>query len=333
MNRKLRWGILSTSSIAQSAVMPGIHQSERGEIVAIASRDADKAADVAVEFNIQRSYGTYEELLADENVDAVYIPLPNHLHKEWTIAAAKAGKHILCEKPVALNADEAAEMVDVCQREGVIFAEAFMYRYHPKHARVKEIIASGEIGEIRALHANFTCNNSEDLENVRYKKAMGGGSIYDVGCYPISMARMILGHEPTAATVHAFFSPEHDDVDMMASGMLEFPGSIALTFDCGLWAFSRCYYEVLGTKGSIELPNAFGWERTNEPPQILVHTSEGSREERGGVMNSFSLEADAFADAVLDGIPLPYSPEDAVNNMKVIDACLHSARTSLRVKL
>lgn len=331
MSQKLRWGILSTASIAKSAFIPGVQNSERGEIAAIASRQVDKAAETASEYHIPKYYGSYEQLLNDSELDAVYIPLPNHLHKEWTIAAARAGKHVLCEKPAALHAEDARTMMEECARSGVIFAEGFMYRHHPKHEAVRKIIASGEIGKIRAISGSFTFNRAEDTEDVRYQQEMGGGSIYDVGCYPISAARMILGEEPIAATVQAFFSEQHDGVDMMASGLVEFPNQVALTFDCGMWAYPRCRLEVLGTDGRIELPLAFGWENSEEPPQILVETNEGRREERVGVYNSFSVQADAFAAAVLDGTPFPYSPEDAVLNMKVIDACLASARSSKRV--
>lgn len=333
MSQKLRFGILSTASIARSAFIPGIQGSKHTEASAIASRDFSKAKEVAQEFHIPKPYGSYEDLLKDPDIDAVYIPLPNHLHKEWTLKAAKAGKHVLCEKPAALNAEDAAEVVEACQKAGVIYSEAFMYRYHPKHHRVKEIIESGEIGQIRAIHGSFTYNNIRNKDNVRYQKSMGGGSIYDVGCYPISAARMILGEEPLAASVHAFFSPDHDHVDIMASGVIEFPGSVGLTFDCGMWASPRCTLEILGSEGRIELPLAYGWEHSEEPAQIIIYTGDDKREERLGVFNSFSLEADALAAAVLDGTPLPYPPEDAILNMKVIDACMKSAETKAKVDI
>lgn len=333
MGKKLRIGIMGTAKIARTAMIPGILDSERCVAAAVASRNIDKAAEVAKQFGIPVYYGSYDELIQDPDIDAVYIPLPNHLHKPWSIKAIRAGKHVLCEKPAALNEVEVRQVVEAAKEHKVVFAEAFMYRYHPKHARVKELIAGGEIGEIRSIHGSFTMNHADDKHNVRYRREMGGGSIYDVGCYPISAARMICGTEPKAATVHALFSEEHDQVDMMAHGLIEFDGGLGLTFECGMWAFSKCSLEISGTKGRIELPSAFGWERMEDQAQIFVHTAEGTREEKLGAHNHFTLQADALAAAVLDGIPLPYSPEDAIYNMRVIDACLKSMRTSTRVPL
>ncbi|MDO7905703.1 Gfo/Idh/MocA family oxidoreductase [Paenibacillus sp. JX-17] len=333
MSRKLKWGILGTAEIARSAIIPAIQESEYGDVVAIASRRAEHAAEVAEQMQIPRSYGSYEELLQDEEVEAVYIPLPNHLHKEWTIKAAQAGKHVLCEKPSSLNAMDTTEMVEACNQAGVVFAEGFMYRYHPKHQRIKEIINSGEIGDIRGIHCTFTFNQADQQGNVRFNREMGGGSIYDVGVYPISAARMYLDREPEAVMVHALYSPEHGDVDMMASGLLEFPGDVTLTFDCGMWAASRSNMEILGTKGTIAMPKMFGWEKSTMVPQIFVHTGTVTREERLKGRNSFLLQVEAFSTAVLEGKPLPYDPSDAILNMKVIDACQQSARERRRVEL
>lgn len=333
MSKQIRWGILGTATIAKTAVIPALQQSQRGLVTAIASRDESRAAELAAELNIPKAYGSYDALLADEEIDAVYIPVPNHLHMEWTIRAAKAGKHILCEKPAGLNVEQVTRMIEACRDANVVFAEAFMYRYHPKHGRVKEIMNSGEIGEVRAIHANFTYNHCDDKQNVRFHKHMGGGSLYDVGVYPISAARMFLGEEPEAVTVHALFSPEYDDVDMMASGLIEFPNKVALTFDCGMWACARAEFEILGTKGRIVLPKVFGWENSDIPPQIIIHTDHVTREERVSVSNSFVLQAEAFADAVLEGKPLPFDPVDAVHNIRVIEACLESAHKRERISL
>ncbi|WP_054958278.1 Gfo/Idh/MocA family protein [Paenibacillus dakarensis] len=333
MGNKLRFGIMSTAKIARNSMIPGILNSERCEVTAIASRNMEKAAQVAEQFNIKAHYGSYEALLEDPEVDAIYIPLPNHLHKLWSIKAIRAGKHVLCEKPAALNEIDVRQMVDAAREHKVIFAEAFMYRYHPKHARVREIIECGEIGEIRSIHGSFTYNNAKDKGNVRYSREMGGGSIYDVGCYPISAARMIYRQEPRAITAYASYSDEHDGVDMMAHGLLEFDKGLAMTFECGMWTYARCSLEISGSEGRIELPIAFGWERMEDEAQaqILIHTAKGTREERLGAHNHFSLQADAMASAVLDGVPLPFSPEDAILNMRAIDACMESIRTSSRI--
>ncbi|MDO3411696.1 Gfo/Idh/MocA family oxidoreductase [Saccharibacillus sp. CPCC 101409] len=330
MARQLRWGILGTAGIAMGSLIPAIKESERGTVAAIASRSADKARRAAEQAGIPRSCGSYEELLADPEIDAVYIPLPNHLHKEWTIKAAQAGKHVLCEKPAALNAQETREMLEACERHGVLFSEAFMYRYGGKHQRLREILDSGEIGEIRAMHGVFTYCTPDDTGNVRFDRAKGGGSIYDIGVYPFSAARMIAQAEPLWASAHAFFSPEHDQVDMNASGLLGFPGGIALTFQCGMWAYNRSYFEVTGTLGRIELPYMFGWR---ENPQLVVHTDRERREEKLPCANHYALQADAFARAVFGEEPLPYGPRDALRNMRVVDACLQSAREGRRADI
>jgi len=329
--QKLRWGILGCAGIAKKAVIPGIQQSETGIVAAIASRELKKATAVAQECGIATAYGSYEELLADGNIDVIYIPLPNHLHKEWTILAAAAGKHVLCEKPCALDAAEAHLMITACEAAGVQFAEAFMYRHHTRYDQIKAVIQSGEIGEIRGIHSSFTFNNADDHTNVRYHRFMGGGSLYDVGCYPISAARYLLEEEPQAATVHALFSPGHDDVDMMASGLIEFSGGVALTFDCGMWAAFRNPLEILGTLGRIEIPSAFVTSGNNG--SFFITTAEGRREVEVAQLNQYSLQADDMAYAVWGHKPMRFASRDAELNMKVLDACLQSARERNRIQL
>ncbi|MGN8645057.1 Gfo/Idh/MocA family protein [Gracilibacillus sp. HCP3S3_G5_1] len=328
----IKWGIISTANIAQKAVIPGIKESETGEVYAIASRNLDNAKKTAMELEIPVAYGSYEQLLADSNIDAVYIPLPNHLHKEWSIKAMEQGKHVLCEKPIALNANEAQEMEATSKKAGVVLAEAFMYRYHPRYQMIEEFIQSGEIGNIRGIHGVFTFNNAAAKENVRYRKDWGGGSLYDVGVYPISAARMILKEEPQAATVHAFFSEEHDQVDMMASGLLEFDHGVALTFDCGMWADFRNQLEILGTEGRIEVPSAFVVNQ-NEQDHFYLHTSKGTQKVEVPYVNQYALQADAVGHSIQKGKTLPFPARDAVLNMKVLDACLTSAEERRRVEI
>jgi D-xylose 1-dehydrogenase (NADP+, D-xylono-1,5-lactone-forming) len=330
--KKIRWGIIGCARIAKRSVIPGIQQSETGVVAAIASRGLKKAKQTAEELNIPIAYGSYEELLADPDIDGVYIPLPNHLHKEWTIRAAEAGKHVLCEKPLAINARDAEEMVDACEKAGVVFAEAFMYRYHPRYKMIQDIIKSGEIGELRGIHGTFTFNNAKDKGNVRYNQDWGGGSLYDVGVYPISAARMLLGQEPQAATVHAFFSEEHDHVDMMASGILEFNNGVALTFDCGMWAAFRNNLEIVGTEGRIEVPSAFIVNQ-DEQDNFFVFTNDGHREVEVPRLNQYSLQADALGRSIQSGEPISFPATDAILNMKVLDACLTSARERRRVDI
>ncbi|WP_176444700.1 Gfo/Idh/MocA family protein [Paenibacillus herberti] len=332
MNRKLSWGVLGVASIARRAVIPGLLESQFNEVKALASRDVAKAKQAAEEFGIEKAYGSYEELIWDDAIDAVYIPLPNHLHREWAIRALQAGKHVLCEKPLALTAAEAEEMAAAAAASGKILAEAFMYRHHPRYDMIRSIIASGEIGDIRNIHATFTFNSSGGAGNVRFRKEWGGGSLYDIGCYPITAARLLLGQEPEAATVQALFSPEHDNVDMMASGLLEFPGNVAVKFDCGMWAASRNHLEILGIEGLIEIPSAFV-AGPDQGANFFVTSKGVRREVEVPKVNQFSLECDDFARTVLFGEPQKFTPDDSIRNMRVIDACLRSAHERIRVEL
>lgn len=317
---------MSTASIAQRSVIPGIQESERNEVVAVASRSLEKAESFAKNLNIPKAYGSYEELLNDQDIDAVYIPLPNHLHKEWTIKAAEAGKHVLCEKPIALNADEAQEMVEACEKAGVVLAEAYMYRHQSRYEDIKKRIANGDIGDVRGIHGVFTFNGAGAKENIRFKREWGGGSIYDVGCYPISAARLILDEEPTAVTAHAFFSPEHGHVDMMASGLMEFSNGVALTFDCAIWAAGRNELEILGTDGRIVLNAAFLGDQSYK---IIKHGKEEIIQDEN--INPYKLQADSFAESVLDGKPPKFSYDDIVKNMKAVHAALQSAEKQERI--
>jgi predicted dehydrogenase len=331
MAKKLRWGILGTAMIATGSVIPGIRNSETGEVVGIASRSLEKARNVANQFGIPKAYGSYDELLADSDIDAVYIPLPNHLHMEWTIRAASAGKHVLCEKPAALDADEAQRMVDACKEAGVVFAEAFMYRHHPRYAKMKDIIRSGEIGEVRAIRGVFTYNMEHDRTNIRARKKYGGGGIYDVGVYPITAARMILETEPAAVTTVVQFSPDWDDCDMMTSGLLEFPGSIGLAFECGMWGAPRDTLEIVGATGRIYVPVAFRNDLNHQ--NFFVITADGMREEHVAPLDTYTLQADNMANAIWGKAPLLYPPEDAIRNMRIVDACYLSGRERKRVTL
>lgn len=328
---RLRWGILGTAGIADRAVIPALLASETAELLGVASRDAEKAQRKAEQYSIPRSYGSYEALLADPDIEAVYIPLPNHLHKPWTIAAARAGKHILCEKPIALNAAEAQEMADACRDARVHLAEAFMYRHHPRIRRMKELIDSGEIGQLRGIHGAFSFPYSGSTDNIRFRADWGGGGLYDICVYPLSAARLVMDTEPEAATVLAQFSPAHGGVDMMAAGLVEFPGGVALTFDGGMWAASRQRLEVLGSTGRIVLEHAFLPGADND--DIHIYTADGVRKEGPFGVNAYVQQADQFARTVRGVEPPAYPAEDAVAGMKLLDACLASAQRRERVKI
>jgi len=332
MHKQLQIGIIGCAKIAVKTVMPAIVESKTSQLAAIASRNEGKAREVAQQFGIEKSYSSYEAMLEDPALDAVYIPLPNHLHREWAIRAMEAGKHVLCEKPMAITPQEAEEMVRAADKAGVKLAEAFMYRHHPRWERIRAIISSGEIGELRAIRGAFTYNGARmDRGNVRFN-SVGGGSIYDVGCYPISAARLIMGIEPVAVSVQAQFLPEFGDVDMMASGLVEFGNGISLTFDCGMLASYRNFVEIVGEDGRIELEHAF--KPTDESTHgFVVVTNEGRREERFAACNQYTLMVDDFARSIWGEQPLRFSAEDAVRNMRVTEACLRSAKERTRIML
>jgi predicted dehydrogenase len=327
--RKLRWGVLGAAKIAVQKVVPAIQRSERGEVVSLASRDLARGRQVAKELNIASVHGSYEALLADPAIDAVYIPLPNHLHARWTIAAAVAGKHVLCEKPLALSAREAQTMIDAATAAGVTLMEAFMYRFHPTWRKVRELCASGAIGEVRAVQSLFSYFN-DDPKNIRNVAEYGGGALMDIGCYPVSVARMLFGSEPTR--VHAALRRHpRFGTDMVTSALLEF-GDRHASFTCSTLAEPGQSVRVIGSKGHIDMAIPF-----TIPPDLPTHVhlvSGGSPPVVPAVTtftfepaDQYGLQADAFAAVVLDGAPFPTPPNDAVANMAVIEAIFAAARS------
>jgi predicted dehydrogenase len=319
---RIRWGVLSTANIATGKVIPGLRRSPRSEVLGIASREGGRAADVAARLGIGRAYGSYEAMLADPDIDAVYIPLPNHLHAEWTIAAARAGKHVLCEKPLALTADEAQGMIDACRDAGVLLMEAFMYRQHPSWLAVRELIASGRIGRLEAVDSWFSYFN-DDPANIRNILAVGGGALYDIGCYSVNLSRMLFGAEPVR--VHAAIRRDPAiGVDILTSGILEFATGVA-TFTCSTRTETDQRVHVYGTAGriSIEIPFNIPPDR---PTRVFLTAggdppvSPATETLTFDTADPYACEADRFADAILDGAPLPVEAEDAVSNLRVIEA-------------
>src|SRR5699024_6559802 len=276
--KKVNWGILSTAGIAQKELIPAFKRATNAEVTAIASSSGiEKAKAVADKFSIEKVYDSYEKLLDDPDVDAVYIPLPNHLHKEWVIAAAKKGKHILCEKPAAVNAAEFEEMQQVCEEQDVILMEAFMYHFHPQHERVKEIIASGEIGEVSYMRSAHTLYMKDPEMNVRVNYQAGGGSLYDIGSYAIHAIRNVLGHEPE--TVHVEAVKNTSGIDTAAYASITFADGTRATFDTSFDLADRNEYEVAGTKGRIRVPRAFRPDRNGGDGLVIVETQGVSRTE------------------------------------------------------
>jgi predicted dehydrogenase len=323
---ELRWGILSTAGIAREKVIPGIQRADRCRIVAIASRDAARATEVAREAGIPTAHSSYEALLADPNVDAVYIPLPNHLHAEWAIAAARAGKHVLCEKPLALASADAERMIEVADAEGVRLMEAFMYRLHPSWVAVRELVASGRIGRLMAVQSWFSYFN-DDPANIRNIRAFGGGALYDIGCYSVNLSRMLFGGEPTRVDASILRDPA-SGVDIVTSGMLEFADGVA-TFTCSTRAEDDQRVHVYGSDGRISIGIPFNIP-PDRPTQVFVtHGGEPPVEPATETItfptaDPYSVEATAFAAAILDGGPTPVPPQDAVANLRVIERLFRS---------
>ncbi|HWE64422.1 MAG TPA: Gfo/Idh/MocA family oxidoreductase, partial [Chloroflexota bacterium] len=255
MPDRIRWGILSTANIGLKAFIPGVAASRNGVVAAIASRDSSRAQEAAARLGIPRAHGSYEALLADPEVDAIYNPLPNSMHAEWTLKAAEAGKPILCEKPLARDAAEAAAMVEGCRAHGVLLMEAFMYRFHPQQARVRALLDEGAIGELRAVRSGFTFHlRSLDPRNVRLQRDLAGGALMDVGCYCINAMRMLFGEEPRWFSAQGDYR-EQFGVEVTMAGVLGFSDQRMATFDCGFRAMGQGWYMAVGTTGQIEVLN------------------------------------------------------------------------------
>ena len=325
----LNWGVLCTSLVGRLAVIPAIQRSANGRVLAIASRNLEKASQAAAEFDIPRAYGAYQELLDDPHVQAVYIPLPNSLHREWTVRAAAAGKQVLCEKPLALNAAEADEMIAACEGHGVQLMEAFMYRFHPRSIAVKELIESGAIGPIQLVRAAFAFLH-RDPSDYRFKPEMGGGALLDVGGYAVSAARWLIGAEPIEVQATAYYGPE-SGVDETLGGLLRFPGGEIGVVTCSFRTALRQNYEVVGRDGVIEVSLAFVPEG-EEAPLVLIRGADVETV-RFPKTDQYQLMVEHFADCVLHGRPLRFPPTEARANMRVLDALAQSARTGRLIRL
>ena len=332
MASKLNWGILGTADIGRGQVAPAIQQSRRGRVAAIASRDENKARDYATEIGIESVYRGYDALLADRDIDAVYIPLPNSLHAKWIVRSAEAGKAILCEKPLAMNAEEAARAIEICERQNVHLMEGFMYRFHPQTHRVQEVIESGEIGEVREVHAHLSVNirRDADLSNIRFQPELGGGALLDMGCYSVSIARMCFGSEPERVT-GLLRTDDTTGVDMSVAAMLEFRGGVALV-GASFEADGNGAYKVVGSRGSIEVPRGIIpglGTRAAEGLVIVCDQDSNRREEVFEPVNQYRLMVDAFAEAVLNDKASPLALHESLNNMKVLDAIASVRHTSV----
>ena len=320
---KIRWGILSTAKIAREQIVPAIQQSHNGEVVAVGSRDLATARTFARTLGIPHAYGSYEALLADPDIDAIYNPLPNDGHVPWSIRALHARKHVLVEKPMALNAAEAQTLVDAAHQTGYWLAEAFMYRFHPQHAEVQALLTAHKLGKLATINASFSyALNWAVTDNVRLSPEMGGGGLWDVGCYCVSSIRLLAGQEPDA--VSGFARIGSSGVDENFVGVLHFPDDLLAHFECGMRARDEQQYTIVGDKGRLHVDEAF---RPDDRPQtIRVMLGDQIETFPIPVVNQYTLLVEDFADAILNKRPPRFPPEEGVQNMRVLDALLLSAR-------
>jgi predicted dehydrogenase len=317
---KVRWGILGTAKIAVAKVIPAMQRSDGCEIAAIASRDLSKAKAAAGELNIPNTYGSYEELLADNSIEAIYNPLPNNLHVPWTVRAAEAGKHVLCEKPIALSAEEARTLIDVRDRTGVRIQEAFMVRTHPQWLETRRLIHSGRIGSLRSITGFFSYNNP-DPTNIRNHLELGGGALMDIGCYPITISRFMYETEPTCV-LGLIERDAATGTDTLTSAVLDFPNGHS-TFTCStrLAPYQRLIFT--GTEGRIEVLIPFN--APNDRPTRLLLDDETIE---FPICDQYEIQGTLFSRAIRENSEQPIPLEDAINNMAVIDAVFRSATTS-----
>jgi predicted dehydrogenase len=334
MSRKVKWGVLGVASIATRKVIPGMQKGECCDIAAIASRDPERAKHAAAELGISKSYGSYEALLADPEIEAVYNPLPNHLHLPWSARAAEAGKHVLCEKPIALNVTETLELMRVRDRTGVKIGEAFMVKTHPQWLRVKELAQGGAIGQLKSITTIFSYYN-RDPQNVRHKPQWGGGGLLDIGSYPITLSRWLFNEEPWRVTGVLELDPDFG-TDRLASGILEFSSGHSV-FACGTQTNYYPRMELLGTTGRLAVDIPFN-APNDRPTQITVADGMaiygGKMEiEQIPTCDQYTIQGDAFSRAIRENIAVPVPLEDALGNMKVIDAIFRASQSGRWEKL
>jgi len=326
---KVRWGVLGVAGIAVRRVIPAMQKGRLSQIVAIASRDLAKAEAAARQFGIPKAYGSYEEMLADPQIEAVYNPLPNHLHVPWSIRAAEAGKHVLCEKPIGLNAAEARRLMAARDRTGVIMGEAFMVQTHPQWVRTVELVRSGRIGRLRGAVGSFGYFLMQ-ADNVRNIREFGGGGLLDIGCYPIKVSRMVFGEEPLRVAAAMERDPGFGGVDILTSAVLQYPSGHCV-FTCGTQLVPHQSMQFVGTTGRISIDIPFN-PITDEISRLRI--DDGSDVTGAGILveefppcDQYTIQGDEFSRAIRQGGPPPVPLEDAVRNMEVIDAVFRAAET------
>lgn len=325
MTIKVKWGILSTAKIGVQKVIPAMQKGQFIQIDAIASREIGKAKEIANQLNIPKSYGSYEELLEDPYIDAIYNPLPNHLHVPWTIKALEAGKHVLCEKPIGMNAEEAKLLLETTRKFPQLkVMEAFMYKFHPQWQKARELVLSGAIGEVKTLHSFFSYYNIAP-ENIRNQADIGGGALMDIGCYCVSFPRFIFDEEPEKVVSKMDFDPEMK-TDRLTSAILRFSSGKTSTFTCSTQLMPYQRANIYGDKGQVEVEIPVN-APPNEMVKVTLHTKEKTEVFNFEPVDQYTLQGDAFSKAILEDNAVPTSLDDAVGNMKVIDAIVESSKT------
>jgi len=328
--KKIRWGILSTARIGTEKVIPAMQLGEYCAVTAIASRQLEKAQAAACQLSIEKAYGSYEKLLADPDIDAVYIPLPNHLHVPWAINALNTGKHVLCEKPIGLSAAEAQKLLGVARKfPRLKVMEAFMYQHHPQWQWAKQKLNEGKIGELRTIQTFFSYYNT-DPDNIRNKTDLGGGGLMDIGCYCISLSRFIFGAEPWRVCGIMEEDPNMK-VDRLTSGILEFSSGTS-TFTCATQLVPYQRVNIFGTKGRIEIEIPFNTP-SDRPCKVWYGDGNRIKEVVLDICDQYTIQGDLFSRAVLEDREVPVPLEDAVANMQVIEAIISSARSRSWVNL
>ncbi|HYH04093.1 MAG TPA: Gfo/Idh/MocA family oxidoreductase [Bacillota bacterium] len=318
MNTQVKWGVLGLARIARNEFIPALQRTAGVELYAVASRDQEKLAEFKNQTQCAQYYSSYEALLDDPEVQAVYIPLPNALHKEWVIQAARRGKHVLCEKPIALNAAECEAIIAAARQNQVVVMEGFMYRYSERTKKLQDILATGVLGDLKYIHSSyrFLLNRPN---TIKVQPELGGGSLYDVGCYPVNFTGMITGMEPESVVAEAVYE---NGVDMIFSAVLKYPGWILATINSGFNAFPRIFSELIGTRGRIEIPDTF----LGNAGTLTLVTEAGTEEIAVAESDRFGREIADFSQAVLEGKYPRLSLEETLRNMKVIESLLQVAR-------
>lgn len=324
MTKKIRWGVLSTAKIGREKVIPAMQKCSNGSVDAICSRNLEQAVATAKFLNIRKAYGSYEELLNDPDIDAIYNPLPNNLHVEWTIKAMQAGKHVLCEKPIGVSSAEALKLIQETQKYPHLkVMEAFMYRFHPQWQKVNSLIADGMIGEIKMVQSFFSYFNI-DPQNIRNKVDVAGGALMDIGCYCVSFPRFLFNSEPFRVVSCIDRDPLWK-TDRLTSAMLDFGNGQTSMFTCSTQLMPYQRVHILGTNGHVEIEVPVNAPK-DAPCKIWVRTKTGSEEILVEAVDQYTLQAEQFAQSILDDKPVPTNLMDAVNNMKVIEAIFESAQ-------